>query len=505
MDFGGIFSALTAILGTPYYLLLLFIAVPIGLLFGAIPGLGGKLGIVLVIPFVFGMDATAGALFLIAMHSVVHTGGAVPSILFGVPGTGPDAATIVDGLPMTRRGEAGRALGASFGASGLGGVIGGLFLLAMLPVLRPVVLAFSPAEFFLLALFGITFIAMLSGKSLIKGLLVGFFGLMLAFVRLDPQTGAQRYTFDMLFLWDGIDIITGVLGIFAIPEMIAFGMAGGSMAQVSGKSASYGMAGVFQGLLDVLRHWKLSVRTSVIGAVIGVIPGLGGDAASWICYGHAVQSSKTPERFGQGAVEGVIAPETANNSKEGGALLPTLFFAVPGSSGMAIMLGAFVMLGIQPGPALALHNMDIVWTLMWGLMLANILAVFMFVLLAPTFSYLSYVRASLLIPFVLALTFLGAFLSHMAWENMALLVILGFIGYFLKKYDWPRPPFVIGLILGPIAEDSFHKAMALWGPSFMLRPGAIVMSTLIVLSIGVYIWRATRGKRRIEAEETYAR
>ncbi|HET6629644.1 MAG TPA: tripartite tricarboxylate transporter permease [Woeseiaceae bacterium] len=503
MDFGGIFSALTEILGTPQYLLLLFIAVPVGLLFGAMPGLGGKLAIVLVIPFVFGMDATAGALFLIAMHSVVHTGGAVPSILFGVPGTGPDAATIVDGLPMTQRGEAGRALGASFAASGLGGIIGGLFLLAMLPVLRPVVLAFSPAEFFLLALFGITFIAMLSGNSLIKGLLVGFFGLMLAFVRLDPQTGAQRYTFDQLFLWDGIDIITGVLGIFAIPEMIAFGIAGGSMAQVSGKGASFGMAGVFNGMLDVLRHWKLAIRTSLIGSIIGLIPGLGGDAASWICYGHAVQSSKTPERFGKGAVEGVIAPETANNAKEGGALLPTLFFAVPGSSGMAIMLGAFVMLGIQPGPALALNHMDIVWTLMWGLMLANILAVVMFILLAPSFSYLSYVRAELLVPFVFVLTFLGAFLSHMAWQNMVLLVILGFLGYFLKKYGWPRPPFVIGLILGPIAEDSFHKAMALWGLAFMLRPGAIVMIALIVLSIGVYIWRAAKSKRngRVMTEE----
>jgi putative tricarboxylic transport membrane protein len=482
--------------------MLMFIAVPVGLLFGALPGLGGKLGIVLAIPFVFGMDATAGALFLIAMHSVVHTGGAVPSILFGVPGTGPDAATIVDGLPMTKRGEAGRALGASFGASGVGGVIGGLFLLAMLPLLRPIVLAFSPAEFFLLALFGITFIAMLSGNSLIKGLLVGFFGLMVAFIRLDPQTGVQRYTFDMLFLWDGIDIITAVLGIFAIPEMIAFGVAGGSMAQIGKESASYGMAGVFQGLLDVFRHWRLTLRTSVIGAVIGVIPGLGGDAASWICYGHAVQSSKTPERFGKGAVEGVIAPETANNAKEGGSLLPTLFFAVPGSSGMAIMLGAFIMLGIQPGPALALEGMDIVWTLMWGLMLANVLAVVLFVLLAPTFSYLSYVRANLLIPFVLALTFLGAYLSHMAWENMVLLVLLGFFGYFLKKYGWPRPPFVIGLILGPIAEDSFHKAIALWGPSFMLRPGAIVMTSLIVISIGVYIWRTIR--KTGATEQSYA-
>ena len=201
MEISGILNALVTVVGSPTHVLLLLIAVPVGMFFGAIPGLGGKLGIVLAIPFVFGMDPLAGAIFLVAMHSVVHTGGAIPSILFGVPGTGPDAATVVDGLPMTRSGQAGRAIGAALGASGVGGVIGGLFLLAIMPLLRPVVLAFGPAEFFLLALFGITFIAMLAGDSLIKGLLVGLFGLMMAFVNLDPQTGAQRYTFDFLFLW----------------------------------------------------------------------------------------------------------------------------------------------------------------------------------------------------------------------------------------------------------------------------------------------------------------
>jgi len=498
LDLTGIFDALLTIVGSPYHLFLLAIAVPIGMFFGAIPGLGGKLGIVLVIPFVFGMDATAGALFLIAMHSVVHTGGSVPSILFGVPGTGPDAATIVDGLPMTKNGEAGRALGAAFGASGLGGVIGGLFLLALLPLLRPIVLTFSPAEFFLLALFGITLIAMLSGDSLIKGLMVGFLGLMFAFVKLDPQTGIERYTFGQLFLWDGINVIPAVLGIFAIPEMIALGAAGGSMAKAEKLETSYGIAGVLRGIGDVFRHWALSIRTSIIGAFIGMIPGLGGDAASWICYGHAAQSSKTPERFGKGAVEGVIAPETANNSKEGGSLLPTLFFAVPGSSGMAILLGAFIMLGIQPGPGLALTGMEIVWVLIWGLMLANILAVIMFIIVAPGLGYLSYVRGNLLIPFVLVLTFLGAFLAVRAWENLVLLSLLGTLGYFLKKYEWPRPPFVIGFILGPIAEDSFHKAMSLWGPAFLLRPGALVMIALIVLTIGFYVFRLVKHKPKPE-------
>ncbi|MEX0852386.1 MAG: tripartite tricarboxylate transporter permease [Bauldia sp.] len=495
MEIDRILGSLLAVVGSPTIMLLIVIAVPVGMFFGAVPGLGGKLGIVLLIPFAFGMDPLPGAAFLLAMHAVVHTGGSIPSILFGVPGTGPDAATIVDGFPMAKRGQAGRALGASLGASGFGGVVGGLFLAAMLPVLQPVVLAFSPAEFFLLAILGITFIATLSGDSLLKGVLIGMFGLMLSFVSLDPFTGSQRFTFGQLFLWDGVDVIAAVLGLFAIPEMISLGVKGGSIAQANAATTRYNLREVIDGILDVFRHFGLSVRTSIIGAVIGLIPGLGGDAASWICYGHAVQSSKTPERFGHGAVEGVIAPETANNSKEGGALLPTLFFGVPGSSGMAILIGALVMLGIRPGPMIALTGMDLVWSLMWVLMIANILAVFMFLLCAPFFGMLTFVRGSMLIPFVITLAFLGAYLSAAAWQNIVVLMAIGVFGYFLRKYRWPRPPFVIGLVLGPIAEDSLHKALAIWGPTFFLRPLSILFIAMILASIGFYFWRMSRKGR----------
>jgi len=488
------FGPLLDILTTPYLMGLILLAIPIGMFFGAVPGLGGKLGIVLLIPFVFGMDPLAGAVFLLAMHAVVHTGGSIPSILFGVPGTGPDAATIVDGFPMAQRGEAGRALGASLGASGIGGVIGALFLAAMLPVLRPVVLAFSPAEFFLLALFGITFIAMLSGRSLIKGIAVGFLGILVSLVGLDPHTGSQRYTFDQLWLWDGVSVVVAVLGMFAIPEMLALGVKGGSISKVEGKAHRYDFGQVMQGIWDVIRHPWLTFRTSVIGAAIGAIPGLGGDAASWLCYGHAVQTCKNPENFGKGDVRGVIAPETANNSKEGGSLLPTLFFGVPGSSGMAILIGAFVMLGIQPGPHMALTGMDLVWSLIWALALANLLSIPLFLGMAPAFSLLVYVRGALLIPFVIVLAFLGSFLSEQHWQNMALLVGIGVLGYFLKKFGWPRPPFVIGLVLGAIAEDSIHKALAIWGPTFFLRPLSLVFIALIVLTIGAYIWKQMKGQ-----------
>jgi len=488
-------STLFDLLSSPQLIGLMLIAVPIGAFFGAIPGLGGKLGIVLLIPFVFGMDPVAGAVLLLAMHAVVHTGGSIPSILFGIPGDGTSTAVVLDGFEMTKNGEGGRALGASFGASAVGGVIGAVFLGMLLPLLGPVVLAFSPAEFFLLAILGITFIATLSGKSIVKGLILGLLGLMVAFVGLDPTTGAPRYTFGQLFLWDGIDIITAVLAMFAIPEMLALG-AGESAVDYSSSARRYSISEVWSGILDVLRHWGLTVRTSLIGAAIGLVPGLGGDAASWICYGHAAQSARNPERFGKGAVEGVIAPETANNSKEGGALLPTLFFAVPGSSGMALLLGAFLMLGIQPGPTIVSENLELVWTLIWALAVANVLCAVILIAVTPWLGSLASVRPPLLIPFVLVFALLGSYLSSGAWQNLVLIFFMAALGYMCRRHSWPRPPFVIGVVLGPVAEDSLHKALAIWGPGFFLRPISLVLIAMITGSILFYVWRTRRARAR---------
>jgi len=497
MHFDVALGTLFTLLTDPYLIGLMLIAVPLGAFFGAMPGLGGKLGIVLLIPFVFGMDPIPGAVLLLAMHAVVHTGGSIPSILFGIPGDGTSTAVVLDGYEMTRNGEGGRALGASFGASGVGGVLGAVVLGLLLPVLEPIVLAFSPAEFFLLAILGITFIATLSGKNVAKGLVLGLLGLMVAFVGLDPTTGGPRYTFGQLFLWDGIDIITAVLAMYAIPEMISLGSGQGITKYDASSAKRYKYSEVWDGILDTFRHWGLTFRTSMIGAVIGLIPGLGGDAAAWLCYGHAVQSSKNPEKFGKGTVEGVIAPETANNSKEGGALLPTLFFAVPGSSGMALMLGAFLMLGIQPGPTIVTDHLDLVWMLIWALVVSNILCVIILVALTPWLGSLANVRPALLIPYVLIFALLGSYLSSAAHENLVLIFFMGILGYLCRRHHWPRPPFVIGVVLGPIAEDSLHKALAIWGPSFFLRPLSLVLIAMIIGSIVFYIWRSRRPSHEV--------
>ena len=277
-------GALYAMLSSPYYLGLMLIAVVIGIWVGITPGIGGKLSIALAIPFVFGWEMIPGAIFLLTMHAVNGTSGQISSILFGVPGDGDDAATVLDGYPMAQKGEAGRALGASMTASGVGGIFGAIVFALMIPVLEPVVLAFSPAEFFLLALLGITFIAFLAGGAdIFRGIIVGLFGMMLATVGMDPQTGTARYSGDHLFLWDGLSLVTAVIAIFAVPEMIALGARGGSISSVTMKAAKYSYRQLLEGVLEVPRHWWLVVRTSAIGAVIGMIPGLGGSAAAWIC------------------------------------------------------------------------------------------------------------------------------------------------------------------------------------------------------------------------------
>jgi TctA family transporter len=491
--FDVMFSALGALVTNPQTMGLMLIAVMIGLIVGATPGIGGRLSIALAIPFVFGMDMTQGAVFLLTMHAVNGTSGQISSIMFGVPGDGDDAATTVDGYPMAKKGEAGRALGASITASGVGGIIGAIVFAVMIPILEPIVLSFSPAEFFLLAILGITFIAFLAGGgNIFKGMIVGLFGMMLSTIGMDPQTGTARFSGEYLFLWDGISLVTCVLAIFAVPEMITLAVKGGSIAAISMEKVKFSYRQIFQGVLEVPRHWFLALRTSIIGAMIGMVPGLGGSAAAWLCYGHAVQTSKTPERFGHGAVEGVIAPETASNAKEGGSLLPTLFFGIPGSSGMAVMMGAFLILGIQPGPAMITKNLDLVWTLIWALVVGNLIAVSFLLFITRWVALLTFINATMLVPFILTLVVIGSFVNEGQWENLLILVGMSAVGYGMLRANWPRAPFVIGLVLGRIAEESLHKAMDLWGLAFFTRPISMVLIGLICATIALAIWRSRK-------------
>jgi TctA family transporter len=503
-----IWSSLAGLLLTPKLLGLMLLAIPLGIFFGCVPGLGGKLGIVLLIPFVYGMDPLPGAVFLLSMHAIVHTGGIVPSILFGVPTNGPEAPLLADGYPMVRAGQAGRALGASLSAAGIGGLIGVVCLALILPVVEPFVLSFSPTEFFWLAIIGITLISALAGKMLVQGLIVGCFGWLIGMIGLDPQTGVQRFTFNQLFLWDGFDVISGVLALYALPEMMQLGRGRGrdrrrsqdiAAASTQPEITRYTFAEVWDGVMDNLRHWPLALITSVMGTFIGMIPGLGGEAAGWMCYAFAVSRSKDPERFGKGAVEGVIAPSTGMNAKEGGGLLPTLFFGVPAGSGMAIMLGALIMLGIKPGPLMIVHDLPLVWSLIWAIAISNLICTGFLLIASKHMSAIAHVRAGLLVPVVLVFALLGTFLAKDHWESLLVFAGLGAIGYVMRRNHWPRPCFIIGLVLGPTAEVSFHKAFALHGLTFLTQPTSLVMMAIVVIILAVNL-RKTYGPKAARAD-----
>ncbi len=492
------FSSLTAMLTSPHIMGLMLIGVLCGLIVGVTPGIGGRLSIALAIPFVFGMELVSGAVFLLTMHAVNGTSGQISSILFGVPGDGDDAATTLDGYPMAKAGEAGRALGASVTASGVGGIFGAFVLAIMIPVLEPIVMAFSPAEFFLMAMLGITFIAFLAGGGQIfKGIIIGFLGLILATIGTDPYTGTPRFAGDYLFLWDGLSLVTAVLAVFAIPEMIALAVRGGSISSVTMGSVNFSYRQLFEGVKEVPRHWWLAIRCSVIGSVVGMIPGLGSNTAAWLAYGHAVQSSKHPEKFGKGAVEGVMAPEFSSNAREGGSLLPTLFFGIPGSSGMAVLMGAFIILGIQPGPTMMTTQLPLVWTLIWALVVGNLIAVAFLMVIMRWAAVLTFVNGAILVPFIIVLAVIGSYVNEGQWENLVVLVLISIVGYAMLRFNWPRAPFVIGLVLGRVSEESLHKALGLWGWQFFFRPLSLILVGLIVITIAFAVYKNIRPGKTI--------
>src|SRR6266550_3447872 len=325
----------------------MLLGIIIGFWVGLLPGIGGLSTLALMLPFSYTIKEPISAFaFLLGMLAVTGTTGDLTSILFGIPGEGSSAALILDGYPMSKNGEAGRALGAAIMS----------FLVG------------SP-ELFIIAIMGITFIGTLAGPSLIKGLLAGGIGLMLAAIGVDPQTGSLRYTFGSLYLWDRLDLIPVVVGMFAIPEIVDLAVRGTSIA--SGKQEK--LSGVLEGCKDTFRHWWLVVRCSLIGVYFGILPVLGANVAQWISYAHAVQGLKDKSRAGKGAVEGVLGPGCANNATRGGDLIPTLAFGIPGSGSMALLLGAMLIVGLNPGPEMLKSRLDVTFSMVWVLILSNII------------------------------------------------------------------------------------------------------------------------------------
>lgn len=501
MDVSLVDAALHALsmLAEPTRLMFLALGALLGLVLGILPGIGGVAGTAILIPFTFGMDPYTAFAFLLGLGSTTATGDPIPAVLFGMPGGAGSAATVLDGHPMAKRGEAGRALSACYMASLMGGVFGAALMAVSIPLLRPMVLNIGSPELLALAIFGISMVAVLSGNTPLRGLAAAALGLMLSMIGPDPQTGVQRWTLDSIYLWEGLHLVPLLLGLFALPELCDLAI---SRTSIAAKALDV-KGGMWAGAKDCFRHWWLVLRCSWIGAFFGAVPGVGASVIDWLAYGHAARTEKGAQKsFGSGDVRGVIASESANNAKEGGALVPTVAFGVPGSAGMAVLLAAFMVHGLIPGPEMLNKNLSITYSMVWSIALANIVGAGLCYLFSAKFALVATLRYTLILPSVLAIVYIGAFESGRDWGDLFALLAFGLLGWVMKHLRWPRPPLILGFVLGDMFERYLFISMERYGADWYARPLVMVLLALAFLGLVRPLWqdiKARRGMRSFAA------
>lgn len=466
-----------------------------GLLAGLAPGVSGRIGLLVVMPVALWLGPVAGAVFLVAFHSVVHTSGSIPAILLGAPTSAAEAATVIDGYALARRGEGARAIGATLAASGTGGVIGALLLLALAPLALGAARVIGAPEIALLSLLGLLSISALSGGRMAGGLMLAALGVVAATVGVDPFSAHERFTFGRLELADGLNAAAVVTGLFVAPELTSAARADGPAAQLRGGD----LKAVLAGFVEALRLRWLLLRASLIGAVVGMAPGLGASVAVWLAYGHARQTHPSEVPYGEGALAGVVAPEAANNSKEGGALVPTLLLGVPSSSGMGILLAIFTVLGVQVGPLLLQRDPGFIYLMGLTNIGSNLLAVPVCLLLAPLMARLCLVRREQLAPVALALAAVATLLTGPGVSTLLTIAAFSLFGILLKAAGLPRAPLLLGFVLTPGLENAGIRAAMIHGWGALQRPGVIV---ILLLAAGVlaYVLAARRRAPAAAAE-----
>ena len=469
----------------PITLLFMFLGVSWGILAGALPGFGATLAMALLIPFTFGVEPNIALPMLAAVYAGAIYGGGVTAIMVGIPGTSSAAATVADGFAMTRKGESQKALTTSIISSTIGGVFGGLVLILFAPLLAKITIMFGPAEYFVLAIFGLTIIASLSGVSIIKGLVAGIFGLLLSTVGIDVMEGASRFTFTQMHLYDGIPLIPLILALFAFPRCIimireAFQR---NIHTLSEKNSKIGRS---ISLSEIIKMWRTIIRSSVIGTIIGIIPGAGANIACWVGYSEAKRASKTPEKFGEGIPEGVAAAEAANNAVQGGSMVPLLTLGIPGNAASAVMLGALMIHGLIPGFELFTKYASVTYTYMMAVIFSNFLMLAVGWYASRFFAKIAKIPYYILSPAMLLITLLGSFSTRQYFFDIWITVILGTICYLLTLAKYPMPPILLGVILGPIAERGFRRALMIshgdWS-IFFTRPICLIMIILSIFSV----------------------
>ncbi|MGV8980588.1 tripartite tricarboxylate transporter permease [Clostridium sp.] len=471
-----------------------------GIVIGALPGLTATMGVALLLPLTFGMEPASGMLLLLGIYAGAIYGGSISAILLKTPGTPAAAATAMDGFAMSQRGEAGRALGISALSSYIGGTLSVILLIFISPQLAKVGLKFSSPEYFALAIFGLSIIASISGKQVLKGIIVGVLGLLVSTVGIDIVTGYQRFTFGNVNLFNGFSFIPVMIGLFALSQ--AFVSIEDMMKKISIK----------QTITRVLPTWadlKIIIPTAfksgLIGTFIGIIPGAGGDIGAFVAYNEAKRFSKHPEKFGTGLPEAIAAPEAANNGVTGGAMVPLLTLGIPGDATTAIMLGALIMQGLQPGPLLFVDHAPLVYTIFVGFLVANFFMLVLGFVGIKWFTKIISIPSYILTPVIFVLCIVGSYAINNNFFDVKVMFVSGIIGYIFQKLEFPVSPIVLALILGPMAEREMRKALMVSGGNasiFFTRPISAVLLTIAILTFFSPLIKILIGKIKQRKSDT---
>ena len=496
---GDIFTALSVVFG-PSNLFVIFLGTLAGIIIGALPGLSVNMGIALLFPLTFAFDGVTGILMLLGVYCGAVYGGSISAILLNTPGTPASAATIIDGYPMANKlGQPGRALGISTFASTFGGVFSCVMLILVSPQLAKVALSFSAPEYFALALFGISIITSVSGKSIIKGLMGGVLGLLIGTIGVDPMTSMLRFTFDSVYLMGGISFVPVLIGLFAFSQGL---LTGEECYGEVFKRTEVKIGHVFPDRADLKRIMPIVLQSSLIGTFIGAVPGTGGDVASFVSYSMAKKTAKHRAEFGTGAPEGIAAPEAGNNSVCGGALVPLLTLGIPGDGATAIILGAFLIQGLAPGPLLFTQYRVQVFSIFAGLMVANIIMGILGFSSIRLFAKVVNVPKKWLVPIIFTLTTVGSFAINNSVIDIFAMMGFGVLGFFMIKHDFTMSPIVIGIILGPMSESNLRRALLMsdgdWSV-FLTRPVALTFILLSIISLcsPLYVPLLSRLRNRL--------
>ncbi|MBQ6972850.1 MAG: tripartite tricarboxylate transporter permease [Synergistaceae bacterium] len=480
-----LFTSGFSVLMDPYTFLMVIFAIVVGTIFGALPGVSATMAVALGLPFTYSMAPVPAIVFLVAVYCSSITGGSITAILFKIPGVPSSAPTTFDGYPMAQRGEAGKALGIALGASAIGGLVSALAMLTLSPQLTQAALSFSPSDIFAVTFMGLSILTCLDSKNVLRTLISGLLGLLLACVGQDPMYAVQRLTFGSGELIAGLEMIPVLIGIFAVTEVLK------QTTATKKLSADEGNASVNTKMPSFREWWGIKwvlARCSVIGTIIGILPGAGATIASFLCYSTETKLSKHPEKFGTGIIDGIAASETANNAATGGAMVPLLSLGIPGGNAAAVMMSALVLKGVQLGPLLLVNQPQYLSATFASMVVTNILMVFVAIGIAKIFAQILAVPYSYLGPIIIMLAIIGSYATNMSIADVKIMAIAGVLGLVISACHFNSAALILGLVLGVICEGNFSRAYTISRANLVAMFARPVAGTLMAVSVVLLLW-----------------